>query len=127
MLRLFYLGVFGLVGIYSRYFLDHFLQGSYGQPHYLSTMIVNLLGSFLVGIVFVFSVERLMLSQDFRIAIIVGLLGGFTTFSAFSLDAMRLINAQRVGMLMTYVGVSVFGGILCCFLGMILTKRILAL
>lgn len=75
-------------------------------------LAVNVLGSFLIGLVAVWLPPRLW---PF---VVTGLLGGFTTFSAFSLDALRLLEGGRPGAAALYVGGSVALSLLACGLGL---------
>ncbi len=71
------------------------------------TLLVNVIGSVLIGIAFVLLVERGLLTPAWRSFLTVGLLGAFTTFSAFSLDAVLLINAAEFSRAIVYVVLSV--------------------
>ena len=79
------------------------------------TLSVNIIGSFLMGLGFVYLASRF----DGRLTLLLmtGVLGGFTTFSAFSLDAYRLYEAGRSMFALGYVGVSVIGSLAAVLLG----------
>lgn len=78
------------------------------------TLAVNVTGCLLVGILGALfePASPLHVRQDLRVLLIVGLLGGFTTFSAFSLEALLLVQRGAIGAAITYVAVSVFGCLL---------------
>ncbi|MGB0496959.1 MAG: fluoride efflux transporter CrcB [Rubricella sp.] len=82
------------------------------------TLTVNVLGSFLMGIAAVVLMHR-GAAAPFVMA---GVLGGFTTFSAFSLDAMRLIEAGRIGAATAYMGGSVLACVVALALGLALAR-----
>ena len=86
------------------------------------TMIVNLLGSFLMGLLAGYFLFRPGLSQDVRLFLTTGVLGGFTTFSAFSLDAALMVERHQYGLAAAYVGGSVVAGIGALFLGLALFR-----
>lgn len=84
----------------------------------MGTFVVNLAGSFLIGFVFVALPDRL------HPLIMAGLLGGFTTFSAFSLDAIRLIEGARVATAFAYTGGTVLLSLLACWAGMTIGRSL---
>ncbi len=87
----------------------------------LGTLLVNVIGSFLMGLAFVLLAERgLARWVPFVMA---GLLGGFTTFSAFSLDVLKLFEAGRIGAAGGYVAASVVLSILALVLGVALMRQ----
>lgn len=88
-----YIGLFGLAGIYARYIVNLASHALYPGGVW-GTLAVNIAGSFAAGLIYTFAVERGALSADLRTGILVGFLGGFTTFSAFSLEAARLSEAD---------------------------------
>lgn len=87
----------------------------------IGTFAVNLAGSFAIGVLFVW-----LSGRDAPLAplLITGLLGGFTTFSAFSLDALRLVEAGRLGAALAYVAGSVILSIAACALGLWIARSL---
>lgn len=90
----------------------------------LGTLAVNVIGSFLIGMVWVMLAARGL--QHWLPFVMTGLLGGFTTFSAFSLDALRLVEAGRVGAAGGYILASVALSLLACALGLWLARGVAA-
>ena len=88
----------------------------YGFP--FGTLIVNIAGSFLMGLLAGYFVFRPGISQHFRLFLTTGILGGFTTFSAFSLDTALLIERHAYWLAAAYVAGSVAASILALFAGM---------
>lgn len=87
------------------------------------TMIVNVLGSFAMGALVGLFALRLTGSESLRVFLAVGVLGGFTTFSAFSLDFVSLIERKAMGSAALYAGASVCLSILALLGGMWLTRQ----
>src|SRR4051794_40837556 len=104
MLQALLVGIFGLFGVLSRYGLDvAFSRSESAWP--TSTFIINLAGSLLAGVAYGAGIERGWLSPELRTAVMTGFLGGFTTFSAYALQGMRLL-ASAPGMAIAYLAVS---------------------
>ena len=119
--RLGWIAVFGIVGIFGRYGLDTWLA-PYTEAFPISTFGINLLGSFAAGLLFVFGFERGALPEDLRIGLMVGLLGGFTTFSAYSLQSARLFESGARPMATLYWLLSPLGGGLSAWAGLALGR-----
>ncbi|MBI3336134.1 fluoride efflux transporter CrcB [Candidatus Peregrinibacteria bacterium] len=124
-MKFFYMGAFGMVGIFARYFLGVFMGRFFTVPFPCATFFINLIGSFLIGVVYVLDVEKAVLNPDVRIGVMVGLLGGFTTFSAYSLETTRLIEDSQVGFAVLYFCLSPVTGILGAFGGLYLTRSLI--
>ena len=87
------LGFRGAIGAVLRFFVSNGIYRLVGRDFPYGTLIVNVIGSFLIGYFFVLFLERLVASEAIRLAVVVGLLGSFTTFSAFSFETLNLLNA----------------------------------
>jgi len=92
----------------------------YGFP--FGTLIVNVLGSFLIGLLAGYFAFRPGVPQDVRLFLTTGILGGFTTFSAFSLDAALLIERNAYALAAAYVLGSVTASLVALFLGLALFR-----
>ncbi|MCM2321772.1 MAG: CrcB family protein [Oligoflexia bacterium] len=113
--------LFGSAGVLSRYGLDRaFLK--LGSHFPWGTLTINIVGSFLAGVGYVLGVERGALPAELRTAVMVGFLGGFTTFSAFSLQAARLLEERHLGEAFLYLVVSPGLGLGACLLGLWLAR-----
>ena len=88
-------------------------------------MTANVLGGFLMGILVGWLAFKVSGGENLRLFLGVGVLGGFTTFSAFSLDAVRMLEAKHYTQFMAYVGGSVVLSIGALMLGLILTRQVL--
>ena len=88
------------------------------------TFAVNLLGSFLIGLLYVVLVEKNNLSPLYKLFFITGLLGGYTTFSAFSLEMLQLWQSGQMLNAISYAVGSVVCGLLLAFGGMLFAQKI---
>ena len=70
----------------------------------MGTLVVNLLGCFLAGLLSYLMFERFLLSQTTRTVLLIGLLGGFTTFSSFGLQSFNMLRDGEVGLALLNVG-----------------------
>jgi len=82
-----------------------------------STLVVNVIGSFIIGLVLAFSVKDESFLNNWKLFIATGVCGGFTTFSAFSAENLALFQNGKYGMAMCYIILSVVLGIAAAFLG----------
>lgn len=90
------LAVFGVVGVFSRVALQWTSGRWLGASHAAwTTLVINVLGSAAIGIVYVWGFEKNGLSPELRLALMAGFLGGFTTFSSFSLDCIHFLSQGR--------------------------------
>ena len=102
-------GIGGFLGSAFRYYLSGVVQAttkSYGFPY--GTLVVNILGCFFIGALSELAESRGLLSSEARLLLVVGLLGGFTTFSTFTNERLNLIRLGQIlpGLLNVLVSVS---------------------
>ncbi len=114
----------GALGSVLRFAAVSYLTPLFGFRFPLGTFAVNLVGSFLIGVAYVLLVEKTTLPVEWRLFFITGLLGGFTTFSAFSLEMLQLWQTGHVVNALVYASSSVILGLLMALLGMALTQKI---
>lgn len=107
----------GGIGSVCRYAMSTALQRTLPGPFPAGTFTVNLAGCFAIGLVGALGLERAAISPEARLFIMVGLLGGFTTFSSFAWEALGLLTVKDILRATLYVGGSVFCGLLGTFLG----------
>ncbi|MFC3115176.1 fluoride efflux transporter CrcB [Cellvibrio fontiphilus] len=113
----------GALGSLLRFAAVGYLTPLLGIRFPLGTFIVNIVGSFLIGVAYVLLVEKTTLSAEWRLFFITGVLGGFTTFSAFSLEILQLWQTGYVLNALIYASSSVIVGLLMAFSGMALTQK----
>lgn len=95
----------------------------YGGRFPLGTFVINVLGSFLIGLLMTVFAERVAVHPNWRLFLVVGVLGGFTTFSSFEYETYQALSggARLTGLL--YVGGSVVAGLLAVWVGALLAAR----
>jgi fluoride exporter len=98
MVKLFLIGLAGFIGTLGRYWLSGVVARRYGQTFPLGTLAVNLIGCFLVGLLFYLMQERYLVNQNVRTIILIGLLGGFTTFSSLGLQTFTLLQDNEIAL-----------------------------
>jgi CrcB protein len=116
--------VFGAAGAVSRYWLDGWVTDMTRGQFPWGTFVVNLLGAFALGIVVAVTTERLILSADWRVALGIGYLGAFTTFSTYCYETVKLAEDGALGMaLFNSVGMLALG-LIAATLGLALGRTL---
>jgi CrcB protein len=113
----------GALGSVLRFASVSYLTPLLGFRFPIGTFAVNILGSFLIGVAYVLLVEKTTLPAEWRLFFITGILGGFTTFSAFSLEILKLFQEGNVLTAIAYASSSVILGLLMAFVGMALAQK----
>lgn len=122
MLKCFYVGLGGCVGSVCRYLVGLALAPiSILFP--VSTLLINLSGSFLIGVISELSLQTTLLHPDLTLFLTTGICGGFTTFSTFSLETSRLLEDGRTIAGIVYAAASV----LLCLIGVTLGRELIRL
>ncbi len=114
----------GAIGAVSRYWMMSMVVSLSTMRFPLGTFLVNVLGSLLIGILFVVLTERSALSAEWRALLVVGYVGAFTTFSTFSLDALQLLQEGYVLQAVSYIVASVVVCMLATWLGIVAMRAI---
>lgn len=114
----------GALGSMARFGVGHWVAAWLGSRFPYGTLLVNLLGCLLMGLLVVLIDERWALPPQWRAFALVGLLGGFTTFSSFSLEAYTLLRTQQWLAALLYVAGSLLLGLLALAAGIVLARRL---
>jgi CrcB protein len=106
-----------------RYFLGSTLLARTAAPFPTATFFINITGSFIVGFFLTLATERLQLSAHLRLAVAVGFVGAYTTFSTFEYETLRLTEERRFGLALLNVLLSVAVGFAAVWGGALLARR----
>ena len=115
----------GALGALSRHWLTSAMENLNGTDFPLGTFVVNLFGSFLIGLVFVVFAEKLSFAEQWRPVSIIGCLGAMTTCSTFSLDALLLFQQGQYNTAIFYVLSSVVLCLSAAYMGMYVSRMLL--
>lgn len=118
------IAIFGAVGTLARYGLQGLLQVRTGSAFPYGTLVVNLTGCFFLGLIGQFTMNRLVISPDWRVAIAVGFFGGYTTFSSFGWETAKMLEHGEWLRAAAYASASVVAGLFLSFAGIRLANRI---
>lgn len=120
-----YVAIGGAFGAVCRYAMYHGMHAVFGKNDFpYATLTVNVLGSLLMGIAIGIIVSLIPRGKEFHAFMVVGALGGFTTFSAFSYESYLLLEKGHIAAAAAYMGGSVLLGVGAFFLGMWLFKLV---
>ena len=114
----------GALGAIFRFGVSNSVHRLLGRDFPYGTLVVNTVGSLLMGLCFVLLVERMAVSAEWRSALLVGLLGAFTTFSTFSFETLALFNAGAPIKALVNIMMSVMLFLLATWLGMTLGRQL---
>jgi fluoride exporter len=116
-------GLGGAIGSIARYLTQRW--AAYLYPHHFpwGTFVVNVVGCLLIGLFWGLSFRSFAANENWKLFLMTGLCGGFTTFSAFTLEAMGLLKENKTGLFFMYIAGSVVIGIAATYAGMKLSGR----
>ncbi len=119
------IGAGGALGAMMRFSLSNAMHSWLGRGEFpYGSLAVNFVGSLLIGFFYVWLFDRLNMGDEWRAFVVVGLLGGFTTFSAFSIESVNLLQRGQLFTMLVYVGLSVSVCIGAAYLGVIAGKQL---
>lgn len=116
-------GLGGGLGSIARYLCQRWLAQQYPQSFPYGTLAVNIIGCLLIGIFWASSLKHVTYAGQWKLFLMTGLCGGFTTFSAFTLEGINLLKEQRIGLFFLYVGISLLAGLVATYVGIKLIKQ----
>jgi len=111
----------GAAGAILRFILTNFSKTVFNSSIY-GTLTVNILGCFLIGYLITSDFSKNINDNFVKFFLIIGLLGSFTTFSAFSYEVVNLITNKKIFISFIYISISIFISILFAYLGMLINK-----
>ncbi|PJZ68767.1 hypothetical protein CH373_03675 [Leptospira perolatii] len=112
----------GILGVLARYYTSLAVLRIWTLDFPFATFLVNIVGAFLIGIVFGTEGDKTILPAHLRAGITVGFLGGFTTFSTFCLEIVRLLESGNFLLAIGYFFLSNLFGVLFCLAGVALGR-----
>ncbi len=124
MSQLVYIAAGGATGALMRYWMSNGVYALLGRGFPYGTLTVNVVGSLLMGFFYVFMIERMDVSVEWRAALMIGLLGAFTTFSTFSIETLNLLESGEQLKAALNILLSVTLCIIGCWLGMIVGRNV---
>ncbi len=121
-----YIGIAGALGSMSRYWLGSWISQWMGARTLVpvGTLAVNVLGSLAMGVLVAVFAARGEIDSRLRMAIVIGFLGGFTTYSSFALETVGLLEQKSVHVAALYVGATLFAAGFACYAGLVLGRRL---
>jgi len=123
-LRLTLIAIFGAFGTLARYGLQGLVQIRVASTFPYGTLLINLTGCFLLGVIGQFTLNRMVISPDWRVAIAVGFFGGYTTFSSFGWETAKMLEDGEWARATAYVAASVVAGLLLSVAGIRLANQL---
>jgi len=114
----------GLVGTLGRYALSGYVARRFGETFPTGTLVVNIVGCLLAGFLFFILQERFLVSEIIRTTLLIGLLGGFTTFSSFGLQTFTLLREGEIALATVNVLASNLLGLFAVWAGYTLGKLV---
>jgi CrcB protein len=124
MIRTLLVGLGGFVGTLLRYWLSGLIARRYGETFPLGTLVVNAIGCFVIGFLFYFFYDRSLTTPAARTVVLIGVIGGFTTFSSYGLQTFTLLRDGEVFLALVNVVASNVLGLALVWLGYVLAKAI---
>jgi fluoride exporter len=107
----------GALGASTRYLLDRAIEARSFAVFPWATFTINITGCFLIGVISASLVDRHHLPAWLRIGLVMGVIGGYTTFSTFAQEGLELIDARDLLVALAYLGGSVLFGIVAVYVG----------
>ena len=118
------IAVGGIFGCWARYLMTQLVQSIWGTWFPYATLIINVSGSFLMGFLFIETLERLTLPVPVRTGILTGFLGGYTTFSTYMMESLLLMEQGAILKGGTYLLLSNLFGLVAAFFGAFLARNL---
>jgi CrcB protein len=118
------IGLGGFIGAIMRYIIGVWIGQKWGRSFPLGTFVINVSGSFFIGLIMTLLTEKLMVNPQWRLLLVVGFLGAYTTFSTFEYETGNLLKDGELMLSAMNVVLSVFLGFAALKLGEVIAKSI---
>ena len=124
MLKYLMVGVGGFAGAIARFWLGSYIGGKMGTRFPYGTFVINISGSFLIGLIMTVLSERMPLSPNWRYLVPIGFIGAYTTFSTFEYETLRSLQDGQFWVASLNVGLSVLLGFAAVWGGVVAGRAI---
>jgi len=124
MYKIFLIGIAGLLGTLSRYWLSGWADQWWGGTFPFGTLIVNATGCLAIGFLFHATEEKYLVDPVVRSAVLVGFLGGFTTFSSFAVQSFSLLRDGEILLASANILLSNFAGLILVWAGYVIARTV---
>jgi len=122
MKQVLFVGFGGAAGSILRYLTSVITMKYYSTSFPIATFIVNVVGCFVAGLIFGLISQETTEAQNLKLLLLTGFCGGFTTFSAFALENVKLMNSGNTATAVVYTGISIAAGLLAVWIGLLVTR-----
>ena len=117
-------GTGGFIGSVLRFVTTRFVQGSLSSTFPWGTLAVNVIGSLVIGFLYGLTLRDDMMNRNWQFFLVTGVCGGYTTFSAFAVENLSMINQKMIGSAVLYITITIGAGLLAVFVGAIIGKML---
>lgn len=114
----------GAAGALARYLLSGWLHGATGATFPVGTLVVNIVGSLIIGFALQLSLERYLVPLELRLLVTTGFCGSLTTFSTFSYETLRLLEEQQLAAAAANVTLNLAVCLAAAFAGIVLARLV---
>jgi fluoride exporter len=121
--KIFSVAAGGAIGAVARYLINISPTSNLFGKFPFPTFLINITGSFLIGFLLILLTDKIVVSENFRMALIVGFLGAFTTFSTFEMEIFGLAREREFILAIAYLLLSVTIGFVSVLAGVALARR----
>lgn len=123
-LKILSIAIGGAFGAVARYLINISPVANVFEKFPLPTFLINVIGSFLIGFLMILFADKIPVSENVRMAVIVGFLGAFTTFSTFEMEIFGLMREKQLAIAFLYLALSVLVGFAGVLAGVALGRRV---
>jgi len=123
-MAIWWVGLGGFLGANARYLLGGYISDRWGAVFPLGTFVINVTGSFILGLFLAYAQERPWVAPGARLLFAVGFVGAYTTFSTFEYETMRLIQERELMLATVNIVGSLLSGAVAVFAGLVLGEWI---